>query len=54
VKTDGTAVAWGLNDAGQLDNRNRTNQTRPVAMYGVTRAAQLAAGRGYTMALLTA
>lgn len=42
--TDGTVVAWGLNNAGQLGDGTVSNRATPVAVKGWSGVNQVAAG----------
>jgi alpha-tubulin suppressor-like RCC1 family protein len=49
---DNTVVAWGLNDAGQLGDGTTENRAHPVEVKGLTDVVALAAGGGYSLALV--
>jgi alpha-tubulin suppressor-like RCC1 family protein len=50
---DGTAVAWGHNDAGQLGNGTTTTTGVPGAVSGLSGVTALAAGFDHSLALLS-
>ncbi len=50
---DGTAVAWGHNDAGELGNGTTTTTGVPVAVSGLGHVTALAAGYDHSLALLS-
>src|ERR1700691_2680667 len=53
---NGTAVAWGENDAGELGNgppQQPTISDVPVAVTGLSHVTDLAAGRSHSLALLS-
>ena len=52
LKQDGSAVAWGKNDLGQLGNGSFTDSASPVPVTGLGSASQLAAGRSQAFAIL--
>jgi alpha-tubulin suppressor-like RCC1 family protein len=54
--SDGTAVAWGKNDRGQLGNNNTTDTSKPVAVSKAgalvgKKVVSLSAGQSYGLAL---
>jgi alpha-tubulin suppressor-like RCC1 family protein len=49
----GTAVAWGLNDAGQLGDGSGENRDVPVDVTGLSGATALVAGSGESLARLS-
>jgi alpha-tubulin suppressor-like RCC1 family protein len=49
---DGSLMAWGENQYGQLGDGTSTNRTKPVAVSGITNATAVDAGSEYSMALL--
>ncbi|MCW2938151.1 MAG: chromosome condensation regulator, partial [Actinomycetia bacterium] len=51
VRSDGTAVAWGSNNAGQLGDGTTTNRTTPVPVSGLTGVTQVSAGGEYSLAV---
>src|SRR5262249_38667691 len=51
LKADGTVVAWGGNELGQLGDGSTTNRPSPVAVPGLTNVAQVAAGFDHSLAL---
>lgn len=53
VKSDGTAMAWGDNWAGQLGDGTRTSRLAPVAVAGLNAVAELAAGGSHALARRT-
>ncbi len=57
LKSDGTLLAWGNNDSGQLGNGTTRNSTSPVTVVDATGAAiqnvtAIAAGGSHNLALL--
>src|SRR5258708_16218647 len=51
VKSDGTALAWGNNWAGQLgDGGSEASSITPKAVVGLTNVAAMAAGAGHSLA----
>ena len=52
IRTDGTAVGWGLNDAGQLGDGTTDNHEAPVEVKGLVNVQQVVACGGYSIALL--
>lgn len=53
VRPDGTAVAWGLNDVGQLGDPTVLLAVDPVQVVGLTRAKQVAAGDSFSLAVVS-
>jgi alpha-tubulin suppressor-like RCC1 family protein len=54
LKSNGTVLAWGSNQVGQLGDGNRDPVTGPVQVTGLTAATQVAAGgRGFSLAIHT-
>ena len=51
LKGDGTVVAWGDNQYGQLGDGSTTNRLSPVAVPGLTDVVAVAVGVHYTVAL---
>jgi alpha-tubulin suppressor-like RCC1 family protein len=51
LKSDGTVLAWGYNNTGQLGNGNFTSQNIPVAVSSLTSVIAIAAGGSHTLAL---
>ena len=52
LEGDGTVVAWGFGDYGQLGNGTNARVNLPVAVSGLSGVGQIAAGRGHSVALL--
>jgi alpha-tubulin suppressor-like RCC1 family protein len=50
-KIDGTVVAWGSNDHGQLGDGSNTNRFTPVLLPGLTNVIAVSAGDSHTLAL---
>ncbi len=48
----GTAMAWGLNTAGQLGDGTTTTRTTPVPVAGLSGVTAIAAGYNHRLALL--
>ena len=54
LKSNGTVLAWGGNQGGQLGNGSTTPVTGPVQVTGLTAATQVAAGgRAFSLAVHT-
>jgi alpha-tubulin suppressor-like RCC1 family protein len=51
IKSDGTVVAWGDNQYGQLGDGTTTQRHSPVAVSGSAVVTAVAAGNGHTVAL---
>jgi alpha-tubulin suppressor-like RCC1 family protein len=52
LRSDGTVLAWGDDDIGQLGNGITTSVlSGPVQVTGLTNATQVAAGAGYSLAI---
>jgi alpha-tubulin suppressor-like RCC1 family protein len=54
VLSDGTVVAWGKGNEGQLGNGTTTGSDLPVKVSGLTEATAVAAGNNHSLALLKA
>jgi alpha-tubulin suppressor-like RCC1 family protein len=53
-KSDGTVLAWGLNQGGQLGNGSTAAVVGPVQVTGLTAVSQVSAGgRGFSLAVHT-
>ncbi|MBV1855758.1 RCC1 domain-containing protein [Catellatospora tritici] len=50
--TNGTVVAWGDNDRGQLGDGTTEDRNRPVPVTGLTGVKAVAAGQSFSLALL--
>jgi len=50
---DGTVVAWGSNDYGQLGNDSTSDSNIPVPVSGITNAVAIAAGGFHSLALMS-
>src|SRR5262249_57351926 len=48
LHADGRVACWGLNTWGQLGDGTRVQRTRPVGVFGLVHAAQVAAGGTHT------
>jgi alpha-tubulin suppressor-like RCC1 family protein len=53
LRADGTILAWGSNDDGQLGDGTVTGRLTPAPIPGLTGVADVAAGGTHSMALLT-
>jgi alpha-tubulin suppressor-like RCC1 family protein len=51
--SNGTVMAWGKNDAGQLGDGGGSSSDVPVAVSGLHNVVAIAAGRKYSLALLS-
>jgi len=51
LKSNGTLVAWGNNNYGQLGDGTSTNRYRPVAIHGLSGIVAVSAGSKHTVAL---
>lgn len=51
LKSNGTVVAWGRDDYGQLGDGTRIGRYRPVTVPGLSRIVAVAAGVNHTVAL---
>jgi uncharacterized repeat protein (TIGR01451 family) len=54
LRKDGTVVAWGLNNTGQLGDGNETNSDVPVEVSGLKEVVAIAGGEGHSLALAPA
>ena len=52
LRGTGEVVCWGYNDAGQLGDGTTVDRAAPVAVKGISGAAQVAAGEEFTCARL--
>jgi alpha-tubulin suppressor-like RCC1 family protein len=50
--TDGTVMAWGENESGQLGDGKTANSSVPVAVKGLSGVAAISAGGEFSLALL--
>jgi alpha-tubulin suppressor-like RCC1 family protein len=50
---DGTVMAWGSNDDGQLGDGTTATRLAPVTVPGLSRVSAIAAGGNHSLALLT-
>lgn len=50
LRADGTVLAWGANDRGQLGDGSLQLQTSPVAVAGLTDVVQVSAGIAHSLA----
>ena len=53
VLSDGTVMAWGRNNYGQLGDGTRIDRNIPVTVSGITNAESIAVGCYHTVALLS-
>jgi alpha-tubulin suppressor-like RCC1 family protein len=53
LRADGTVLAWGSNDDGQLGDGTTTGRLAPAAVPGLTGVTAVAAGGTHSLALLT-
>jgi len=54
LRSNGTLVAWGNNDRGQLgDGMTTTNRSFPAAVTGLTNVVAVAGGANHSLAVLT-
>lgn len=53
LHADGSVVAWGSNEFGQLGDGGTTTSNVPVAVSGLTHAKAIAAGGSHSLALLS-
>ncbi len=51
VRTNGSVACWGSNSHGELGDGTTTNQTRPVAVQGLSNAVAVTAGESHTCTL---
>jgi alpha-tubulin suppressor-like RCC1 family protein len=51
--SDGTAMCWGCNEAGQLGDGTFIDRATPVVVKGLAGVQSMSAGQGNTCALLT-
>lgn len=51
LKSDGTLMAWGANDTGQIGDGTTVARRQPVAVQGLTDVVAVAAGEAHTLAL---
>lgn len=51
LMADGSVLAWGNNQAGQLGDGTRVDRTSPVLVSGLSEAVAVAAGGGHSLAL---
>ena len=51
LKSDGTVMAWGLNNYGQLGDGTSENQYSPVRVPGLSKIVAVSAGSQHTVAL---
>jgi alpha-tubulin suppressor-like RCC1 family protein len=49
--SNGTVMAWGENESGELGDGNTNESDRPVPVTGLTEVIAIAAGREYSLAL---
>ena len=53
VKSDGTALAWGLNTSGQLGDDSQISRFNPVPVSGLTGVSAISGGDTHSLALKT-
>ena len=51
LKSDGSVLGWGANDAGQLGDGSTVDRETPVPVVGVTDVTALSAGLGHSVAV---
>jgi alpha-tubulin suppressor-like RCC1 family protein len=51
--TNGTVMAWGADDMGQLGNARKTKNASPVVVKGLSGVTAISAGREHSLALLS-
>lgn len=51
ARRDGTVVAWGANESGQLGDGTRTDRRAPVPVAGLDGVTVVSAGQGHSLAL---
>ena len=51
LKTDGTALAWGMNSSGALGDGTQTSRVDPVSVNGLSNVTRIAAGDYHALAL---
>lgn len=51
LRSDGSVLAWGWNESGQLGDGTRTDRGRPVSVRGVSGVTAIAAGYDSSLAL---
>jgi alpha-tubulin suppressor-like RCC1 family protein len=52
LREDGTVLAWGRNDVGQLGDGTQESRVRPVQVAGITNAVWIAANHNISVAVL--
>jgi len=53
LKSDGTVLAWGDNNEGELGDGSTAQVAGPVQVTGLTGVTQVAAGLGFSLAVHT-